>query len=153
MRHVEDLLVVRISVDGGHKSAVDDIFIMDYLGGRSQAVRRAGGVGNHMVGLRIILVFVDTHHDGQVFTFSRCGNDDFPGTSGSNVVDRALDGLALFVDAVFLDCEKTGGFQLQCLYPVLSRIAAGSVSLKPATFFPSTRRPSSATSTVPLKRP
>ncbi len=62
-----------------------------------------------MMDLRIVLVFVDAQHDGQVFAFRRSGNDDLLGAAGSDVVDCTLDGLALFIDAVFLDGEQTGG--------------------------------------------
>ena len=84
------------------------ILVMHDLGGRGQAVGGAGSVRNDMVLLRIVLVFVDAQHDGQVFAFGGGGNDDLLGATGGDVIDCTLDGLALLVDAVFLDGEQTG---------------------------------------------
>ena len=62
-----------------------------------------------MMLLGIILVFVDAQHDGQVFAFRRGGNNDFLGAAFGDVIDRAFDGLAFLVHAVFLDREQAGG--------------------------------------------
>ena len=81
--------------------------VMHDLGGRRKAVRGAGSVRNDMVLGGIVLVFVDAQHDSQVFAFSGSGNDDLLGAARGDVIDCTLDGLALLVDAVFLDGEQT----------------------------------------------
>ena len=62
-----------------------------------------------MVSLRIVLVFVDSQHNRQVFSRGGSRNDDLLGAALGNVVDRALDRLALLVDAVFLCLEQACG--------------------------------------------
>ena len=59
---------------------------------------------------RIVLVFVDAQHNGQIFAFGRSRNDDFLRAAGSDVIDCAFDSLTLLVDTVFLDGEQTGRF-------------------------------------------
>ncbi len=63
-----------------------------------------------MVALGVVLVIVDAQHNRQVFAFGRSRDDDFPGPALADVVDRALDHLALLVDAIFLDGEDAGAF-------------------------------------------
>ena len=115
MRQVQDLLVVCVGVDGGHEAALDRVLVMHDFRRRRQTVRGAGGIRNNVVLLRVILVLVDAQHDGQVFAFRRSGDDDFLGATAGDVIDCALDGLALLVDAVFLDGEQAGG--LRSRYP------------------------------------
>ncbi len=154
MRHIQDLLVVGVGVDGGHESALDDILVMHDLRSRGQAVRGAGGVRNHVVVLRVILVFVDAQHDGHVFAFRRSRNDDFLGAAGGDVVDCALDGLALFVDAVFLDGEKAGGFDHDVNAQVLPRDRRRIGLFEDFDFLAvDLADHPHAISTVPLKRP
>ena len=90
------------------KAALDDVIVMHDLGGRRKAVRGAGSVRNDMVLGWIVLVFVDAQHDGQILAFGGSRNDDLLGAARGDVIDCTLDGLALLVDAVFLDGEQTG---------------------------------------------
>ena len=71
MRQVENLLIVGVRVNGGHESAHDLELVMHDLGRRGQTVGGAGGIRNDMVLGRIVFVFVDAQHDGQVFAFGR----------------------------------------------------------------------------------
>ena len=71
MRHIQYLLVIGVGVNGGHESAFDLVLIMHDFRRRGQAVRGAGGVRDHVVDLRVVLVFVDAQHYGQVFAFRR----------------------------------------------------------------------------------
>ena len=108
VRQIEHLLVVGVRVDRGHERALDRELVMHDLGRRGQAVGGAGSVGNDMVLGRIVLVLVDAQHHGQVFAFGGGRDDDLLGATSGDVVDRALDGLALLVDAIFLDGEQAG---------------------------------------------
>ena len=47
VRQVEDLLVVRVRVHRGHEAALEPERLVQHLGERRQAVRRAGGVRDH----------------------------------------------------------------------------------------------------------
>jgi hypothetical protein len=51
------------------------------------------------------------------------------------VVDRAFDGLALLIDAIFLDGEQTGRL-MTISTPKSPQDCSGSVSLKALTFCP-----------------
>src|SRR5690606_34264893 len=79
MGQVQDSLVVGISMDSGHEALLNAEGIVDNLGHRCQAVGGAGGVGNHMVLLRIVEVFINSHDDGDVLFFSRSGDDHLLG--------------------------------------------------------------------------
>src|SRR5690606_36090486 len=46
------------------------------LGHRGQAVGRAGGVGDHVVLRRVVVLVVHAHDEGRVLTLGRCGDDD-----------------------------------------------------------------------------
>src|SRR5690606_11132772 len=52
-------------------------FLVDHLGHRRQAVGGAGGVGNYVVLLRVVLILIDAQNYGQVFVFRRGADDDF----------------------------------------------------------------------------
>ena len=110
MRKVENFLVVGVRMDSGHKGAFDHQVIVNDLGSRGKAVRRARGVGNHMMGLGIILVLVHTQDDGQIFTLRRGSDDDLLGATLSDMVFSTFDLLAFFVHAIRFQREDTGAF-------------------------------------------
>ena len=108
VRKVEYLLVICVRVNGGHEAAFDLELVVNHFRRRRQAVRGAGSVRDHIMFLRIIFVFVDAEHHGQVFAFGGSGNDDFLRAAFGDVIDCAFDRLALFVYAIFLDGEQAG---------------------------------------------
>src|SRR5437867_363301 len=73
---VEDPLVVRVRVDRVHQPALDPEQVMDDLGGRREAVRRAAGVADHVVGGRVVAILVDAEDDRDVLTLGRGADDD-----------------------------------------------------------------------------
>src|ERR1019366_930717 len=77
VREVEDHLIVRIRVDGGHGAADDLEVVVDDLGDRGQTIRGAGSVRHDVVLGGIVLLFVHAEHDGEVFVLRRSGDDDF----------------------------------------------------------------------------
>ena len=77
MREVEDHLIVRIRVDGGHGAADDLEIVVDDLGDRGQTIRGAGSVRDDVVLGGIVLLFVDAEHDGEIFVLRGGGDDDF----------------------------------------------------------------------------
>ena len=74
-RAVDRLLGRGISMNGGHQTFVDAEFLQQDVNDGGQAVRRARSVRDDVVLGSIILVAVDAHHDGDVFTL-RWGRDD-----------------------------------------------------------------------------
>ncbi len=117
MRQIEDLLVIGIGVDGGHEALDDLELIVGDFDCRGQTVGGAGGVRDDIMLLGIVFIFVDAEHDGQIFALCRSGDNDFLRAAFGDVVDGALDGLALLIDAVFLDGEQTGRTRSRCRHP------------------------------------
>ena len=72
MREIEDGLVIRVRMDGGHETALDPECIIDHLRHGGQAVGRARRIRDDVVGLRVVLVLIDPEHDGDVLTFRWC---------------------------------------------------------------------------------
>ena len=71
MRQIEQLLIVRVRVNGGHLRVADTkVFMNDFRHGR-QAIRRTGSIRDDVMRGRIILVFVDTQHNRDVFILCR----------------------------------------------------------------------------------
>jgi len=77
MGQIEKFLIIRIGVDGGHGSTVNAESLLQDLGDRGQAIRGAGGVGNHMVLRRIVGLVVDAKDQGSVGPVGGRGDDDF----------------------------------------------------------------------------
>src|SRR6185369_15117082 len=73
---VQDLLVVRVGVDGRHLALHDPEAVVQHLGHRGQAVRGAGGVGHDVVLRRVVLLVVHAHHDRDVLVLGGGGDDD-----------------------------------------------------------------------------
>jgi len=104
---IENDLVIGVGVNGGHHGIHDAKPVIDHLGGGRQAVGGAGGIGNHVMDCRIVLVVVHTQHDGQVFVLGRGGNDDLAGAALFNMnigAGFSLGRIALGVG------ENAGGF-------------------------------------------
>ena len=72
MEDIQYLLVVGISVYGGHQTVNDAEVLMKDLHHRGNAVSCAGAVGYDMVLSRVILPLIDTKDDGYVFLLGRC---------------------------------------------------------------------------------
>ena len=64
MRAVLQVLVLGVGVHGGHQPALDAERVVEHLGQRCQAVGGAGGVGDHVVGGRVIGRLVHAQDDG-----------------------------------------------------------------------------------------
>src|SRR5262245_36108421 len=73
---VEDTLVIGVGVDSVHQATLDAKGVVQNFSGRSEAVCRAGSVGNNVMFGGIILVFVDTKHDSDIFAFGGSGDDN-----------------------------------------------------------------------------
>ena len=80
VREVEGLLVVRVRVDRRHEAALDPVRLVQDLGDRRDAVRRAGGVRDDVMLLRVVLAVVDAEDDREVRVGGRSGDDDLLGT-------------------------------------------------------------------------
>jgi hypothetical protein len=59
VRRVEQALVARVGVDRRHEAVLDADRVVDRLGERREAVRRAGGERDDLVGALVVLVVVD----------------------------------------------------------------------------------------------
>ena len=101
MREVEDALVVRVRVDRGHEALLHGERVVEHLGERRHAVRRARRVGDHVVRAGVVLVVVDAEHDGDVGLGRRRGDDDLPRAR----VDVLLRLVALGEEAGRLDYD------------------------------------------------
>ncbi len=77
VREVEDHLIVRIRVDGGHGAADDLEVVVDDLGDRGQTIRGAGRVRDDVVLGGIVLFFVHAENDGEILVLAGGGDDDF----------------------------------------------------------------------------
>ena len=76
VREVEDHLVVRVRVDRRHEAGLDLAELVQHLRERSDAVRRAGGVRDDVVRLRVVGVVVHAEHDRDVRIGRRRRDDD-----------------------------------------------------------------------------
>ena len=79
VRQVEQVLVVRVGVHGGHQRAIDPEGVLEHLGERHDAVRRARRVGDHVVRRRVVGVVVHAHHDRDVLALGRRADDHLLG--------------------------------------------------------------------------
>jgi hypothetical protein len=80
VRQVEELLVVRVGVDGRHPALLDAERLVEHLGERGQAVRRARRVGDDVMLGGIVRLFVDAQDQRDVLTLGRRGDHHFLGT-------------------------------------------------------------------------
>src|SRR5512138_839188 len=84
---VEDLLVVRVRVYGGHEALLDAEDVVQDLDHGGQAVGRAGGVGDDVVLGGIVRPLVDAEDQGGVGVRGRSGDDDLVGPAFFDVLD------------------------------------------------------------------
>ena len=87
MGSVKDLLVIRVRMNRRHEARFNSEVVQKDFSERSQAVCRAGSVGDDVVFLRIVHIIIDTKHDGQVFAFGRSRDEDLLGP----VIQMGLD--------------------------------------------------------------
>ena len=80
VRHVLQALVGRVGVDRGHQAVLDADGLVQDLGHRREAVRRARRVGDDVVLVLVVgLVEVDAERDGDVLALGRRGDQDLLG--------------------------------------------------------------------------
>jgi hypothetical protein len=107
MTLIQDNLVIGVRVDGGHHTVLDAPFVVDDFGRGSQTVGGAGSIGENVMALGIVLVFVHTQDDGEVFILGRSGNNNF---FRAGIFDVSIcAGFSLFRIAEAVS-ENTGGF-------------------------------------------
>ena len=87
MGSIKDLLVIRVGMNRRHEARFNPEVVQKDFSERSQAVCRAGSIGNDIVFLWIVHIIIDTKHDGQVFAFSRSRDKDLFGP----VIQMRLD--------------------------------------------------------------
>ena len=91
VRHVEDDLIVRVRVDGGHEAGLDRREIVDHHGQRRDAVRRARGVRDDVMLTLVVALVVDAEHDRVVGIGGGSGDDHLARTR-VEVLLRSLTG-------------------------------------------------------------
>ena len=82
VRDVEDALVVGVAVDGVHQPLLDGDQVVDDLGRRREAVRRAAGVADDVMRRRVVAVLVDAEDDRDVLVLRGRADDDLLGAGG-----------------------------------------------------------------------
>ncbi len=70
------MLVVRVTVNGGHRPLEYANRFVEHLHHRRQAIGGARCVRDHIVLGRIVCPVVDSQHDGDIFVRGRSGDDD-----------------------------------------------------------------------------
>ena len=99
MREVEDALIVGVGVDRRHHAALNAECVVKNLGHGCQAVGRAGGIGQDVLGRRVVGRLIDAHDDRDVLVLGRGGDDHLaraslqvrPRLGGVSEVPRGLD--------------------------------------------------------------
>ena len=81
MGGVEDALVTRVRVDGGHDAALDAEVLLENLGQGGEAVGRAGGVRHDIHRGVVVVSLVHAHDEGAVDVLRGSGDDDLLGTT------------------------------------------------------------------------
>ena len=76
MRDVVEALVLRVRVDRRHEAGLDPAELVQHLRERRDTVRRAGGVRDDVMRVRVVLVVVHAEHDRDVRIRRRSGDDD-----------------------------------------------------------------------------
>ena len=76
MRQVENLLIVRICVDGRHKPTDNLPPVVDNLRRGGETVGCAGCIGDYVVVGRIVVGIIDTDNDRDIFPFCWSGDND-----------------------------------------------------------------------------
>ena len=76
MGQIEQLLIVRVRVHRRHPAATEPETVVQHLGHRGEAVRRARRVGDDAVHRGVVAVVVDAEHQRQVRALRGRGDDD-----------------------------------------------------------------------------
>ncbi len=76
MQRVDQALIVGVRMHSRHEAILDTEGVIEHLGQRREAVRRAGGIGDDEVPLRIELILVHTNDEGGVGIVGGGGDHD-----------------------------------------------------------------------------
>lgn len=82
VRPVNEVLVCGVAVRGYHDASFDGVIVVQDFGEGGQAVGGAAGVGDNVVFVFVVLVFIDAEDDGNVRVFGWRGDEDFFGAGG-----------------------------------------------------------------------
>ena len=77
MEDIENFLVVGIGMDGGHKTFIDTKRVIQDFCDRRNAVGGAGSIGDDVMFLRVIFIFVDAQNDSNIFIRGGGGDQNF----------------------------------------------------------------------------
>ena len=88
---IQEALVAGVRVGGGHGALDNSELLIQDLDEGSKAVGGAGGVGDDVVGLRVVVALVDTNNVGGDVTLAGGSDDNLLGAS-LNVLAGALGG-------------------------------------------------------------
>ena len=78
VRQIEKTLIVGVTVNRCHKTMFDTEGVIEHFRHGSEAVRRAGSIGDHMHRFRIVVGVVDADDERSIdCVFSRSRNDHF----------------------------------------------------------------------------
>ncbi len=81
MWEIEQVLIIRVAVDRRHEARLNAKRIFKNFRHRSQTVRRARRIADHVHGLRIIFFVIHSDAERTIcFVFAGCGNNHFLGT-------------------------------------------------------------------------
>ena len=127
VRQVERALVVGVRVDRRHEAALDRVRVVQDLGERRDAVRRARGVGDDLVVLRVVVAVVDADHQRHIGVGRRRRDHDLRGAR----VEVLLGAVALR--------EVTGDSSATSMPSSPHGRFAGSLSAKNLISSPATR--------------
>src|SRR5262245_64288138 len=89
MGQIEYALIVGVGMDRRHQAMAYAKILHDNLSHRSQTVGRTGGVGDDLVSAWIIVLFVDTQDDGQIWVL-RWSRNDHAWSAGSEMFGRLV---------------------------------------------------------------
>ena len=79
MRTIDQLLITRVGVDGGHQALLKPERLLEDLHHRCQAIRRTRRVRDDVLPSRVVRVVVDAHDESAVGVARRSGDDDLVG--------------------------------------------------------------------------
>ena len=79
VRDVQHPLIVRVAVNRVHQAVLDPDEVVEDLGRRRQAVRRARRVLDHVMQVRVVPVLVDAQDDREVRVLRWRADDDLAG--------------------------------------------------------------------------
>jgi len=136
VRLIKDLLIVCIGVDRSHEATID-LYLSwtTFAAGARQLVVQEHSKQRDEPW--VILVFVHSHHNGEIFAFGRRRNNDLLRSAFGDVVFSSKNCFPLLVHAVFLDREEAGALDDNIDSVVAPSSLDRSVSLKTLIGLPS----------------